>query len=129
MAVKKQISIVHENRLGTLFKITSVLLKKKVNILACCTHDLRDYGVLRIVVDSPGRARAVLTREKLTFSATDVLAIELPHQPGALVKIAKKLAKKGINIEYMYACGAGEKALAIFKVSETSKADQILSRI
>jgi hypothetical protein len=128
MAVKKQISIVQENRIGTLYKICDVLIKKKVNILGCCTHDLRDYGVLRIVVDSPGRARAALTRAKLTFSATDVLAIELTHEPGALAKIAKKLAKAGINIDYMYASGIGDKALGIFKVSETSKADRILGR-
>jgi hypothetical protein len=129
MPVKKQISIVQENRVGALSRICAVLLKKKVNILGMCIHDLRDFGVLRIVVDSPGRARAALTREKLQFSATDVLAIQLDHVPGALAKVAKKLASKGINIEYAYACGAGDKALGIFKVSETSKADRILGRL
>jgi hypothetical protein len=128
MAVKKQISIILENRVGALFKISAILIKKKVNILGLYIHELPDFGVLRIVVDSPGRARAALTREKLTFSATDVLAIELPHQPGGLAKVAKKLARAGINIDYMYACGIGDKALAIFKVSETSKADRLLGR-
>lgn len=125
MPVKKQISIVLENKVGALFKLTAVLTKKKVNILALCIHELRDFGLLRIVVENPGKARAVLTREKLTFSATDVLAIEMLNEPGALAKIAKKLASKGINIEYMYACAAGDKALGIFKVSETSKADRL----
>jgi hypothetical protein len=128
MPVKKQISIVLENRVGAITKISLALAKKKVNILGLCVHDLRDFGLLRIVVDSPARARKVLTREKLTFSATDVLAIELPNQPGGLAKIAMKLTRAGINIDYMYACAAGDQALGIFKVSETSKADRLFGK-
>jgi hypothetical protein len=128
MPVKKQISIVIENRVGALFKLSTLLTKKKVNILGLCVQELPDFGVLRIVVDSPGKARAALTREKLTFSATDVLALELPNEPGALAKVTKKLVRAGINIDYMYACATGDKALGIFKVSETSKADRLFGK-
>jgi hypothetical protein len=128
MPVKKQISVVIENRVGALARVSVALTKKKVNILGLSVHELPDFGILRIVVDSPARARKVLTREKLIFSATDVLAIEMPNQPGGLAKIATKLTRAGININYMYACAAGDKALGIFKVSETSKADRLLGK-
>jgi hypothetical protein len=127
MPVKKQISIVQENRVGSLFKICAALIRKKVNIVALCIHDANEYGILRLVVDNPGKARQVLTREKLTFSATNVLAIELDNEPGALAKVTKKLARQQINIEYAYASATGEKALVILKVSDTDKADRLLS--
>ncbi len=128
MAVKKQLSIVQENRVGTLSRTCAVLSRKKVNILGCCIHDLHDFGVLRLVVDSPGKAREALKREKVSFSATDVVAVELSHVPGALGKVAKKLAAAGINVDYAYACGVGDKGLGIFKVSDTAKADRVLGR-
>ena len=127
MAVKKQISIIQENRVGSLFNISAALLRKKVNILALCIHDVNEYGILRLVVDNPGKARQVLTREKYTFSAQNVIALELAHEPGALAKATKKLTREKINIEYAYACGTGENALAILKVSDTAKADRLLS--
>ena len=127
MPVKKQISIIQENRVGSLFNISAALLRKKVNILALCIHDVNEYGILRLVVDNPGKARQVFTKEKYTFSATNVIALELAHEPGALAKVTKKLAREKINIEYAYASGAGEKALIILKVSDTAKADRLVS--
>ena len=129
MPVKKQISIIQENRVGSLFKVCTALIRKKVNIVALCIHDVNEYGILRLVVDNPGRARQVLTREKLTFSATNVIAFELSHEPGALAKVTKKLAREQINIEYAYASGTGERALIIMKVSDTDKADGILRKM
>jgi hypothetical protein len=127
MAVKKQISIIQENRVGSLFNICAALQKKKVNILALCIHDVNEYGILRLVVDNPGKARQVFNREKYTYSATNVIAVELEHEPGALAKVTKKLAREKINIEYAYASGTGEKGFAILKVSDTGKADRLLS--
>ena len=126
MAVKKQISVVQENRVGTLSRVCSVLAKKKVNILGCCIHDIHDYGVLRLVVDNAGKARGALKSAKIEFSTVDVVVVKLPHVPGAFGQVARKLADVGINIDYAYACGAGSEALGVLKVPDAARADRLL---
>jgi len=126
MAIKKQISIVLQNKVGELFEVCDALRRRKVNLIAFCIHSLRDFGVLRIVVNNPGVARKALKSMRLSFTASDVAIGELPNVPGALAKVTKKLARAGINIEYAYASATDEKSLVIFKVSETAKASRLL---
>jgi hypothetical protein len=127
VSVKKQISIVQENRVGELSRICSLLAERNVNILAFCIQDIHDFGVLRLVVDNDSRATEALEASKLSFTVTDVVAVEVPHEPGALAKSGRKLADAGINIDYGYASGSKDKSLLILKCSDVAKADSTLS--
>ena len=58
-------------------------------------------------------------------SLTDVLAVEVPNQPGGLNKVLEILQGARINVEYMYAILGSKNsnnAYMIFRVSDNAKA-------
>ena len=90
--------------------------------------DTTDYGILRLIVDDPEQALRVLRQEGLTVRETQVLAVEMPDQPGGLAGVLQELDAKGINIEYMYAFvgKSAEQAIVVFRVEEVDRAIQLL---
>lgn len=97
-----QLTVVLENRPGQLAKMTAVLKKADVNILAISVVDSVDTGVVRMVVDSPAKAKGALTRAKMVVTQQSVLLASLPNQTGALQEFAAKLSAAGVNINYVY---------------------------
>ena len=63
------------------------------------------------------------------FTESDVLAVELKNQPGALAHVCERLAEEHISIDYAYCSSGGRngKVFGIFKVSNLEKAQRILS--
>jgi len=60
---------------------------------------------------------------------SDVLAVELRNQPGALAHVCETLADDHISIEYAYCSSGGRngKVYGIFKVSNLDKAQRVLN--
>ena len=103
VGVKKQIVIGLENRPGRLAHVTRCLAEWKVNILAISVADTADLGIVRLIVDKPGVATKNFKEScPFTISERDVVVVELPNKPGELAQVAKKLAAKRINIDYIY---------------------------
>ncbi|HHT06491.1 MAG TPA: ACT domain-containing protein [Hydrogenispora sp.] len=124
----KQISVFLENKSGRLAQVTKILGANRINIRALAIADTADYGILRLIVNDPAKARAVLRAEGLTVRETEVIAVEVPDQPGGLGRVLQELDDKGINIEYMYAFvgKTAENAIVIFRVEETDRAVELL---
>ncbi len=122
-----QISIVCEDRPGTLARIAKLLGDSRVNILAMSCAPIGVQGVVRIIVDDVKRARSLLDREHLSYTEQEVLYVELPNSPGCLGDFAGKLAERDINITTAYGTSAKgiRKATVIFKVSDLDKAAAI----
>ena len=55
-----QISVFLENRAGQLAEITGILARKGIDLRAINIAETSDYGVLRIIVDRPQQAAAIL---------------------------------------------------------------------
>ena len=125
----EQLSIFIENKSGRLAEITNVLGAASVNIRALSVADTSDFGILRLIVDRVEQAQQVLKEKGFTVSKTEVVAVEVPDQPGGLSKILQILDSEAINVEYMYAfverCGGN--AVIIFRFDETDKAIRALS--
>lgn len=127
----KQISIFLENKHGRLAKVTSILGDNNIDIRALSLADTTDFGVLRLIVNYPDKARQILTDNGFTVSINDVIALEVEDKPGGLAKTLDILGEKGISIEYMYAFVGNSKpnsAMVIFRVEEPEKALEILER-
>lgn len=124
----KQISVFLENKSGRLAKVTKILGANRINIRALSLADTTDFGVLRLIVNDPEQALTVLRQEGLTVRETQVLAVEMPDQPGGLAGVLQELDDKGINIEYMYAFvgKSAEQAIVVFRVEEVDRAIQLL---
>ena len=98
-----QISVFVENRPGRLADITAVLAKNSIDIRALSVADTSDYGILRLIVNDPKSAVEALRSEGMTASATQVLGIIIPDEPGGLARAIKVLSDAQISVEYAYA--------------------------
>ncbi len=115
----KQLSIFLENRKGRLKEVTQVLAEAKVNIRALALAESAEFGILRLVVDNPEKARSVLSASGFTVKEQDVFAVEVPDQPGGFYQVVKLLTEADINIDYTYAfVGGRDSAILIFKVPD-----------
>lgn len=128
MAVKKQISVALENKVGRLANLCSLLAREKVNITAISVANIVDQGIVHIVVDKTDRALKVLKRARFPIIQSSVVVKQLPDKPGVLAQASRKLAQAKINIDYVYgSAGSGIKeATIVFRVSDPAKADRLL---
>jgi hypothetical protein len=116
----QQISVFLENKTGRLADVTRLIADAGVNIRAISIADTADFGILRLIVDKPAEAAEAISRGGFTTRMTEVLAIEIPDQPGSLAKVMELFKETGVNIEYLYAslekdCST---AAVIFKVED-----------
>ncbi|WP_457568652.1 acetolactate synthase [Desulfurobacterium sp.] len=113
----KQISIFLENRRGRLADVAKTLSLADINIRALFLADSSEFGILRLVVNNPEKAKAVLLANNFAATETEVFAAEVEDRPGGFYKVVKILAERNIDIEYTYAyAGSSEKAILFFKV-------------
>lgn len=128
MKVLRQLSVFLENKPGTLAQVSGALAARKINILALSISDAVDHGVLRMVVSHPVQAAHILGEGGMMVVESDVLALSLPNKPGALARLAQKLSKARVNIEYAYGSTGlgGGKAQLIVKVDRPERARRLL---
>ena len=126
----KQISVFLENRQGRLYDVCSLLGSNDINIRALTIAETESFGVLRIVVDKSDAAIQLLRDNQFVANFTDVIAIEVPDQPGGLASILKVLAENDVNIEYMYGFVEkfSDKDLLVVRFEDTDFAQQMLAK-
>ena len=73
----KQLSVFIENREGRLEQVTEVLKEENINILSLSMADTTEYGMLRMIVSDPEKARNGLREKGFSAMLTDVLAVKL----------------------------------------------------
>jgi hypothetical protein len=129
MATMKQVTVFLENKPGRLAQVMSALATAKVNIVALSVMDRSEHGVLRLVTEDPAGTLKVMQSLNLNCADTDVLAVELRNQPGALAHVCETLAGAHVNIDYAYCSSGGRngKVYGIFKVANLEKAQRVLS--
>ena len=125
----KQLSIFVENKKGRLAEITEIISKANANIRALSIADTTDFGILRIIVDTPDAAAAALKEAGITVSVTNVIAIGIDDTPGAFSVPMRILSDAGVDVEYMYAfiTRKSEKAYVILRVADNDVATTVLS--
>ena len=120
----QQISIFIENKSGRLAEVTRLLDERKVSIRALSLADTSDFGILRLLVDNTDAALFALKEGGFTVSKTEVVAVEVPDQPGGLSRILQVLDESQINVEYMYAFAErnADNAIIIFRFDDIDNA-------
>jgi hypothetical protein len=128
MAKSKEFTVSIEDKPGALGKCFLALAERGVNILAFQSYVEERESLVRIVVDDPAGAKAVLGGLRMIFEETEVAVIRVPHRPGALGRAAAWLGEGKINIDYSY-CGfepGSPLALVVFGVDNLTKAAALL---
>jgi hypothetical protein len=126
----KQISLFLENKKGRLWEAIDVLAKAKINIRALSIADTSDFGILRLIVPDPEKAKKVLTKSNFTVRENDVIAVGVADKPGGLAGILKILTDADINVEYMYAFieKSGKNAVVVLRTDSISNGKKALKK-
>lgn len=111
-----EIRVFVENKPGKLSRISEILGKAQIDLLAMEIADEGQFGVLKLLMAEPERAREVLEQAGMTVAFNKVAVIEIPDHPGGLAQLAKALEKSGINVTDAYGCILERGKRAIFVV-------------
>jgi hypothetical protein len=123
-----QLTLTLQSKPGVLAKISQALAGAGVNITAICAVETAGRGKIRMVVSDPARAKEALKAAKLRPGEEQALILTLEDRPGALARVADKLAAAKINIKCAYATtgGMGGSATVVLSVSNADKAASVL---
>ncbi|ACI20492.1 MULTISPECIES: ACT domain-containing protein [Thermodesulfovibrio] len=124
----KQISVFLENKRGRLYEALKALSEEGINIRALSIADTSEFGILRLIVTDPEKAKEILEKNEFTVKLTNVVAIAVKDKPGGLAEALKYLYDANINIEYIYAFveKSGEKAVVVLRTENLDKTISIL---
>ncbi|HOZ61851.1 MAG TPA: hypothetical protein PK914_06990 [Smithellaceae bacterium] len=128
MAVK-QISVLLGNIPGSFARLTHILDSEDISTKAVSAASTAKDSTVRLVVNDPDRAAAVLKSFNFNFEVTPVLAAEVPLHTGGMNAILKPLAKGDINIHYLYTTinRIGKETIVILGVDKPEEARKILA--
>ena len=127
MAIK-QLSVFVENKEGKLREITDILAKAGIDIRALSNADTSEFGILRLIVRDPQKAKALLEKNGFVATINDVVGVEINDRPGGLAEIVRLFAERDINMEYMYAflTRTENKAYLVVRVDDSSEVENLL---
>lgn len=126
----RQISVFVENQPGSMMNVTNVLTEAHVNIRAISTFDTPEFGIMRLVVDDPVRAKESLTSKGFVNRVSDVIGAELKDEKGNLNQMLKILADGQINVNYIYSFVIREEKapVMVFHTDDFEKAESVLKQ-
>ncbi len=125
MAVK-QVTVFIGNKEGRIEKVTEVLKENDINISSLSLAESVDFGLLRLIVADPEKAKDALKAEGLSARLSDVIAVEIPNKTGSLHDLLTAL--KDFNIEYMYVLSCSDTASMIVKIKDYAAAETVISK-
>jgi hypothetical protein len=121
-----QLSVFLENKSGRLTEVLEVLGKENIRITALSVADTTEFGILRIIVSDPERARTLLKEHLFTVNITEVISVMAPDEAKHYARILKILSDLDISVEYTYAFPAGKKSVIVLRCSDNEKAIKAL---
>ncbi|HUJ11686.1 MAG TPA: amino acid-binding protein [Verrucomicrobiae bacterium] len=123
-----QVSVFLENKPGQLRLACDALAKAGINMVTLSLADTAQFGILRLIVQDWQKAKTVLQKAGCVVKITEVLALEVPDQPGGLSRILEIVDGASLNIEYMYAFAEkrGDRAMLVFRFTDPDAALKVL---
>jgi hypothetical protein len=95
-----QFSVFTPNRLGRLHDLIASLAAHNVHVLALMILDTTDSSIIRIVVDDPDQARALLEQEGFPYTESKLVVVEVSS--AELGRLMSVLLAAELNINYLY---------------------------
>jgi hypothetical protein len=125
-----QVSLVVDNRPGSLIEPCKLLSDAGLNIVTLSLTESQQYGVLRLIVADWQKAKQVLEAGGFKVTVTEVLAIEVLDEPGGLLEVLGVFRQAGINVAHIYAFTSrlGDSAVLVFSFDDLDAAITALTR-
>ena len=124
-----QLSIFLENKRGNLYNTLDLLAENNINIRALSLADTTEFGILRLVVQDPIKAKKILEEHWYIVKNTPIIGTELDDTPGGLSSVLKILNDEEIDLEYLYAFTheKTEKAILLLQAEDLDNLINILT--
>lgn len=125
-----QLTLSLASKPGTLAALARTLADAGVNVTALSAAEASGRGKIRLLVNDAVRAKRALRKAKYRVNEEPAFVLRLRNKPGALARIAGRLAKERINIRSIYATTAGRGAAAVVLTvgGNARKARRVLGR-
>ncbi|MBW3665813.1 MAG: amino acid-binding protein [Actinobacteria bacterium] len=97
------LTIILDNRPGTIAAAGEALGGAGVNIEGTCGFPCGGEGILHVLVEDAGTARQAA--EDAGFEVRDerdVVVVDIDDQPGALGELTRRIADQGVNVDLVY---------------------------
>ena len=124
--VIQQLSVFLENKSGRLTEVLNALGKESIRITALSMADTTEFGILRLIVSDPEKAKSLLKEQHFTVNITGVISVIAPDEAKYYAKVLKILSDLEISVEYTYAFPSGQKSVIILRCSDNEKAIKAL---
>ncbi|MCP4248450.1 MAG: acetolactate synthase [bacterium] len=98
----RQLSVFIENRVGQLLRLTRLLDRTEIHILAISVVNSVDCAIIRMIVDDPDDAVAVFREGGFKVSEAELIVVSLPPGKRALLHTWMALLSGEVNIGYTY---------------------------
>ena len=99
----KDLTVILENRPGTLADLGEALGKAGINIEGMCGFPCEGQGVMHLLVEDTAGVSSALEGIGITVAGErDVLILEVEDRPGAFGDMARKIADAGVNVDLGY---------------------------
>ena len=121
-----QLSVFLENKSGRLTEVLEVLGEENIRITALTVADTTEFGILRLIVSEPEKARDLLKKKSFTVNITEVISVIAPSEAKHYAKVLKILSDLNISVEYTYAFSVGDKSIIILRCSNSEEAIKAL---
>ncbi len=121
-----QLSVFLENKSGRLTEVLEALGQENIKITALTVADTSEFGILRLIVPDPEKARDVLRKKQFTVNLTEVISVMAPDEAQHYAKVLRILSDLDISIEYTYAFSIGNKSIIILRCSNSTDAIRAL---
>ena len=124
----KQLSLFLENQPGALSRPIQLLARAKFNLVTLSIAEANQFGILRLIVRDWEKAKKLLEKNGFVVRVTDMVAVEVPDQPGGLSKILAVIEQAGLNVEFMYAFTEKRenKGILVFRFDDPDNAVKVL---
>lgn len=117
-----QLSVFMENKSGRLTEVLEVLGEERIRITALSVADTADFGLLRLIVSDPEKAREALKKKNFTVNRSDVISVMAPSEAGQYARVLKILSDLEISVEYTYAYSIGDKSIIFLRCTNNESA-------
>ena len=97
-----QLTVFLENRSGRLAEVADLLGAAGINIRGFSTTEAAEYGIVRLIVTDPDKARTLLHDAGFTTHVSQVICVRVPDEPGGLARVLDQVAAAGASIDYLY---------------------------
>ena len=99
----KDLTVILEDRPGTLADMGEALGKAGINIDGLCGFPCQGKGTIHILVEDAAVARRALEERGLEVrDEREVLILEVEDRPGAFGDVTRRIANAGVNIDLAY---------------------------